>query len=157
MDRTYQVAEAPDGRALTFAEWGDLDGKPVFALHGAPGCRLDRHPNAGLIRSAGARVISYDQPGHGGSGRRRGRTVADAVGDVAAIADHLGAGRFAVNGLSGGGPHALAVAALLGGRVIRAACIVGVAPFDALGEEFSPGWTRRTSPNGDGRWRGRSG
>ena len=139
MDRSYQVTEAADGRTLAFAEWGDPGGYPVFALHGTPGCRLDRHPDAELVRSTGARVISYDRPGYGGSARHRGRAVADASGDVAAIADHLGIGRFSVYGASGGGPHALAVAALLGDRVIRAACIVGVAPFDALGEEFFTG------------------
>ena len=96
-------------------------------------------PDAGLVRSTGARVISYDRPGYGGSARHRGRAVADASGDVAAIADHLGIGQFSVYGASGGGPHALAVAALLGDRVIRAGCIVGVAPFDALGEEFFTG------------------
>ncbi|HEX5295436.1 MAG TPA: alpha/beta hydrolase, partial [Streptosporangiaceae bacterium] len=139
METARQVALAPDGRELTFAEWGDPGGTPVFALHGTPGCRLNRHPDEGLIRSAGVRLISYDRPGYGGSDRRRGRTVADAAGDVAAIADHLGIGRFAVYGISGGGPHALAVAALLGNRVSRAACIVGVAPFEVLGDEFFSG------------------
>ena len=65
--------------------------------------------------------------------------VADAAGDVTAIADHLGLGRFAVYGISGGGPHALAVAALAGDRVSRAACIVGVAPLQVLGDEFFSG------------------
>ena len=139
MDRSYQITGAADGRTLAFAEWGDLSGYPVFALHGTPGCRLDRHPDDELVRSTGARVISYDRPGYGGSDRHRGRAVADAAGDVAAIADHLGIGQFSVYGASGGGPHALAVAALLGDRVSRAACIVGVAPFDALDEEFFTG------------------
>ena len=139
MDRSYQITGAADGRTLAFAEWGDLSGYPVFALHGTPGCRLDRHPDDELVRSTGARVISYDRPGYGGSDRHRGRAVADAAGDVAAIADHLGIGQFSVYGASGGGPHALAVAALLGDRVSRAACIVGVAPFDALDEELFTG------------------
>ena len=69
MGRTRQVTKAPDGRTLTFAEWGDLAGVPVFALHGTPGCRLNRHPNAALVRSTGAWVISYDRPGYGGSDR----------------------------------------------------------------------------------------
>jgi pimeloyl-ACP methyl ester carboxylesterase len=84
-------------------------------------------------------MITYDRPGYGGSVRQRGRTVADAAGDVATIADHLGLGRFCVSGGSGGGPHALAVAALLGERVIRAACVVGLAPFGALGAEWFTG------------------
>jgi pimeloyl-ACP methyl ester carboxylesterase len=110
VDRTCQVTRAPDGRTLTFAEWGDLGGSPVFALHGTPGCRLNRHPNNELVRSTGARMITYDRAGYGGSDRHRGRIVADDVGDVAAIADSLGIGHFSIFGGSGGGPHALAVA-----------------------------------------------
>jgi pimeloyl-ACP methyl ester carboxylesterase len=139
VDRTCQVTEAPDGRTLTFAEWGDPGGTPVFSLHGTPGCRLDRHPNDELIRSTGARLITYDRAGYGRSDRHRGRTVADDAGDVAAIADHLGIGRFPVSGGSGGGPHALAAAALLGDRVTRVACVVGVAPYDALGGDWTTG------------------
>ncbi len=139
MDTTAQVAMANDGRTLVFAEWGDLEGAAVFALHGTPGCRLNRHPDAGLIASTGVRLITYDRPGYGGSDRHRGRTVADCAADVAAIADHVGLEHFAVSGASGGGPHALAVAALLGDRATRAACVVGVAPYDALGESWFEG------------------
>jgi pimeloyl-ACP methyl ester carboxylesterase len=138
MDKTRQTATAPDGRTLTFAEWGDPDGFPVFSLHGTPGCRLNRHPNEELTRSTGARVITYDRAGYGRSDRHRGRVVADDAMDVMAIADALRIGRFAVAGGSGGGPHALAAAALLGDRITRASCVVGVAPYEALGEEF---WT----------------
>jgi pimeloyl-ACP methyl ester carboxylesterase len=139
VDRTCQVAEAPDGRTLTFAEWGDPDGTPVFSLHGTPGCRLDRHPDNGLISSTGARLITYDRAGYGRSDRHHGRTVADDAGDVAAIADRLGLGRFPIYGGSGGGPHALAAAALLGDRITRVACVVGVAPYDALGDDWVTG------------------
>ena len=139
MDRTAQTTKASDGRTIMFAEWGDLDGKPVFSLHGTPGCRLNRHPNEDLVRSTGARIITYDRAGYGGSDRHRGRVVTDCVGDVVAIADALGIDRFAVTGGSGGGPHALAVAALLGDRVTRAICAVGVAPYEALGDDWLVG------------------
>lgn len=139
MDRTAQVTAAPDGRTLMFAEWGDPHGKPVLVLHGTPGCRLNRHPNEELNRSTGARIITYDRAGYGGSDRLRGRIVADCVGDVAAIADALSLDQFAVFGGSGGGPHALAVAALLGDRVTRAICAVGVAPYEALGDDWFAG------------------
>lgn len=122
-----------------FAEWGDLDGKAVFALHGTPGSRLNRHPNEELVRSTGAHVITYDRAGYGGSDRHRGRRVVDCVGDVASIADALGIDRFAVWGGSGGGPHALAVAAVLGDRVTRAMSVVGVAPYDAMGSDWPKG------------------
>jgi pimeloyl-ACP methyl ester carboxylesterase len=139
MDATRQTAQAPDGRVLMFAEWGDPAGSPVIALHGTPGCRLNHHPSEALIRSTGVRLITYDRAGYGGSDRHRGRVVADDVADVAAIADSLGIGRFAVTGGSGGGPHSLAAAALLGDRVTRASCVVGAAPYDVLGDEFFAG------------------
>jgi pimeloyl-ACP methyl ester carboxylesterase len=124
------TVRAADGRALTVAEWGDLGGSPVFSLHGTPGSRFSRHFDENVYTEVGARVITYDRPGYGGSDRNRGRRVVDCVADVAAIADKLGIERFAVIGGSGGGPHCLAVAARLPERVTRATCDVGVAPFD---------------------------
>jgi pimeloyl-ACP methyl ester carboxylesterase len=73
-----------------FAEWGDLDGAPIFVLHGTPSSRLDRHLDEVLVASTGAHVITYDRPGYGGSDRSRGRSIADCATDVAAIADVLG-------------------------------------------------------------------
>jgi len=131
--------ELPDGRTLAYAQWGDPTGRPIVSCHGTPGCRISRHPNQELVRSTGARVIAFDRPGYGRSTRNRGRRVVDIVGDVSALVDHLGIDEFAVVGGSGGGPHALAIAALLGDRVTRAGCIVGVAPYDVLGDEWFTG------------------
>jgi pimeloyl-ACP methyl ester carboxylesterase len=120
-----------NGRTLTFAEWGDHDGFPVFALHGTPGSRLLRHYDESKYVEVGARVITYDRPGYGGSDRNRGRDVVACVADVVAVADTLGLDRFAVTGASGGGPNVLALAARLPDRVTRAACVVGIAPYPA--------------------------
>jgi pimeloyl-ACP methyl ester carboxylesterase len=139
MDLSAQVTKADDGRTLMFAEWGDPRGQPIFNLHGTPSRRLNRHPDQELVRSTGVRLITYDRAGYGGSDRHQGRAVADCVADVAAIADTLGIHRFAVSGTSGGGPHALAVAALLGDRVTRAASVVGVAPYEVLADEWFVG------------------
>jgi pimeloyl-ACP methyl ester carboxylesterase len=125
-----QVTQAPDGRTLAVAEWGDPNGSPLFLLHGTPSSRLSRHHDENEYVKAGARVITYDRPGYGGSVRQAGRLVVDCVGDVAAIADTLQIERFAVSGGSGGGPHALAVAARLPERVTRAAAVVSPAPYD---------------------------
>jgi pimeloyl-ACP methyl ester carboxylesterase len=84
-------------------------------------------------------VITYDRPGYGGSDRFRGRRVVDCVADVSAIADSLGIDRFAVTGGSWGGPHSLAVAARLPGRVTRAASVAGVAPFGMPGFDWFAG------------------
>lgn len=139
MPRANQTTEAADGRTLCFAEWGDPDGFPVLALHGTPGGRLNRHPDESRYAEAGARVITYDRAGYGRSDRHAGRTVVDCVADVVAIVDALGIARFSVTGGSGGGPHALAVAARLPGRVVRARCDVGVAPFSAEGLDWFAG------------------
>jgi pimeloyl-ACP methyl ester carboxylesterase len=125
-----QTVTATDGRTLMFAEWGDPDGFPAFSLHGTPGSRFARHFDESMYVGVGARVITYDRPGYGGSDRDRGRQVVDCVADLAAIADRLGLERFAVIGGSGGGPHSLAVAARLPQRVTRATCAVGIVPFD---------------------------
>ena len=77
--------------------------------------------------------------GFGESSRQEGRTVASAAADAAALADHLGHERFLTAGWSGGGPHALACAALLPDRVRAAATIAGVAPYDAEGLDWTAG------------------
>src|SRR3954453_18207708 len=129
----------PAGRTLAYAECGDPEGRPIITCHGTPGCRLNRHPNQDLVRGTGARVIAFDRPGAGRSSRRAGGRVGDGVDDVARLADHLSLSEFAVVGGSGGGPHALAIAALLGDRVTRAGCVVGVPPYDVLGDEWFGG------------------
>src|SRR5262249_4333626 len=96
MSSDGQVARAVDGRALAFAEWGDPNGFPVFSLHGTPGSRFFRHYDEGVYVDAGARVITYDRPGYGGSDRSPRRRVVDCVSDVAAIADSLGLSTFAL-------------------------------------------------------------
>jgi pimeloyl-ACP methyl ester carboxylesterase len=129
---TARTIEASHGRALAFEEVGDPGGAPVFVIHGTPGCRLNgRHPDLSRVRAAGLRLVTYDRPGYGRSTRQPGRRIVDCVGDVAAIADALEIERFAVSGGSGGGPHALAIAARLPERVTRVACVVGAAPYVA--------------------------
>jgi len=128
--QTDRVTQAADGRRLAFAEWGDPDGFPVFQLHGTPGSRFGRHHDESVYVDAGARLITYNRPGYGASGRQRGRQVVDCVSDIVSIADALELERFAVTGGSGGGPHSLAVAASLPERVTRAACASSPAPYD---------------------------
>jgi pimeloyl-ACP methyl ester carboxylesterase len=128
-----------NGRQVAYDTTGDPDGLPVISLHGTPGGRLFRYPDGDRVAETGAHLITYDRAGYGLSDRHRGRSVADNVGDVAAIADDLGIDRFAVMGGSGGGPHCLAVAARLPERVIRCRCMVGVAPYGAEGLDWLDG------------------
>ena len=131
-----------DGRTLAVAEWGDPNGVPLFALHGTPGSRVAFWQDPTIYTRHGLRRITLDRPGYGESTRLPGRTVADIVPDIIAIADGLGIGSFAVTGGSGGGPHALACAALLPDRVLRCLADVCVAPFDAKGLDWLAGQTK---------------
>ncbi|HXH80318.1 alpha/beta hydrolase [Nocardioides sp.] len=119
----------PDGRVVAYLDGGDPDGYPVIGLHGTPGCRLTRLPDDTVYARAGVRYITTDRAGYGQSSRHHGRCVADEAADVRAVADALGLDRFSVVGGSGGGPHALACAALLGDRVERVACQSSLAPL----------------------------
>ncbi|MGZ8514879.1 MAG: alpha/beta fold hydrolase [Candidatus Limnocylindrales bacterium] len=130
-----------DGRVLAVAEWGDPKGIGLFALHGTPGGRIAYWTDPTIYARHGLRRFTLDRPGYGESTRLPGRTVADIVPDVVAIADQLGVDRFAVTGGSGGGPHALACAALLGDRVLRCLADVSIAPYDAEGLDWLAGMT----------------
>jgi pimeloyl-ACP methyl ester carboxylesterase len=92
-----------------------------------------------VLYELGVRLVSFDRPGYGRSDRLESRTVADVVPDVVAIADALGLDQFAVLGRSGGGPHALACAALLPDRVTQAAALVSLAPWGAAGLHWFDG------------------
>jgi pimeloyl-ACP methyl ester carboxylesterase len=107
----------PDGRTLAYTDIGAPGGHVAFYFHGAPGSRLELVALDGAFTEVGIRVITADRPGYGGSTPLVGRTTADWADDVAALADHLGVERFAVMGLSSGGPYAVACGSLLGDRV----------------------------------------
>jgi pimeloyl-ACP methyl ester carboxylesterase len=138
MAGTHEIP-APGGRTLRVYEDGDPGGPAVVYHHGTPTdgslFRVWVHD----ARERGIRLIGYDRPGYGGSSPHPGRTVGDAAADVGAIADALDIDRLATWGESGGGPHALACAALLGDRIVAAACLAGVAPFDAEGLNYFRG------------------
>jgi pimeloyl-ACP methyl ester carboxylesterase len=131
--------ERPGGRTLRIHEAGDPGGPLVVFHHGTPMSGALFVPWARDAESRGLRLVGYDRPGYGASTPHPDRRVADAAADAAAIADALGAHRFATWGISGGGPHALACAALLPDRVVGAASLAGVAPFDARGLNFFAG------------------
>jgi pimeloyl-ACP methyl ester carboxylesterase len=141
-DHIEHRIRTPDGRTVAAAEWGDPKGIPLFALHGTPGGRISFWQDPTIYARHGLRRITLDRPGYGDSTRQPGRIVADVVPDIVAIAEQLGIGSFAVTGGSGGGPHALACAALLADRVLRCLADVSVAPFGAEGLDWFAGLTK---------------
>jgi pimeloyl-ACP methyl ester carboxylesterase len=134
-----RVIQTPDGRTLSVVEGGDPQGSPVVVHHGTPGSRLLYGPHLADAEQRGVRLIGYDRPGYGGSTVHPGRSVADAAADVEAICDGLGLGSICTWGISGGGPHALACAALLPDRVTAAASLAGVTPYEAEGLDWMAG------------------
>jgi pimeloyl-ACP methyl ester carboxylesterase len=107
--------------------------------HGTPSSGLLYAHHAELAREQGIRLLGYDRPGYGGSPRAPGRTVADCAADVTAIADALGLDRYASWGVSGGGPHVLACAALCDERLVAIASLASVAPYEAEGLDWLEG------------------
>ncbi|HTL58263.1 MAG TPA: alpha/beta hydrolase [Candidatus Limnocylindrales bacterium] len=139
MNDSRRIISTADGRKLGVSEAGQPDGVPVLVLRGSPHSRLLYDGWVEDAQSRGIRLIGYERPGYGASTPHRGRTVASAADDVAAIAEALGLNRLLIWGVSGGGPHALACAALLPGLVEAAAVLASLAPFPAEGLDYYVG------------------
>ena len=134
-----QAIETTDGRRLRVREAGNPSGVPVLFLNGTPGSSLMYEPHVRDAEEKGIRLVSWDRPGYGGSTRHEGRSVADDAANATAVCDALGIDRFCAWGISGGGPHALALAALLPDRCAAAAALAPVAPYGAEGLDFTEG------------------
>jgi pimeloyl-ACP methyl ester carboxylesterase len=131
--------DLPDGRQLDVYVDGPADAPPLVYFHGSPSSGL---PDRGILQAAhdhGLRYVAWSRPGYGDSTRQAGRSIADVAADTAAILDWSGADRAYALGWSGGGPHAMAVAALLPERITAVATIGGVAPYPAEGIDWFEG------------------
>ena len=134
-----RVLATAGGRQLEVLSTGPEDGLVLFFHNGTPGGLVASPDMAAAAAARGLRTVMYARPGYGDSTARPGRRIADAAADVAAVLDGLGARQFVTVGWSGGGPHALACAALLPGRCLAAASLAGVAPLQAAGLDWMAG------------------
>jgi pimeloyl-ACP methyl ester carboxylesterase len=119
-----------DGRKLGFAEFGEMQGKPVFYFHGFPGSRLEARLAEKISRDSHIRFIGIDRPGFGLSDFKPRRTLLDWPDDVIELADALGFKRFSALGVSGGGPYAAACAYKIPDRLISVGIVCGMGPVD---------------------------
>ena len=119
----------PDGRVLGFTELGSSSGPLVLYFHGAPSSRLDLTAYDEAFAAVDVRVVCPDRPGYGTSSPQLGRRLDDWPADVAALANHLERERFAVTGISSGGPYVVVCAAELPERIAAAAVVAGVTDF----------------------------
>jgi pimeloyl-ACP methyl ester carboxylesterase len=142
MDVVSLSLRLPDGPSLDVEVSGPDGATPLVVHHGTPGERSQYPPFAEAAAARGLRYVSYSRPGYGGSSRQPGRVVADCAADTAAVLAHLGADRCYTVGASGGGPHALACAALLADQVLACATVAGVGPFGAQDLDFLEGMGR---------------
>ncbi len=130
--------ELADGRQLDIQDAGG-DGRTFLFHHGTPGSVTQMPHMVEAAGRAGLRLVTYSRAGYGASSRHAGRSIADVVPDMVEVLDHLRVERCVTAGWSGGGPHALAMAALLPERTAAALVIAGVAPLEAHGLDFLAG------------------
>jgi pimeloyl-ACP methyl ester carboxylesterase len=121
-----RILVLPDGRRVACAEYGDPSGLPVLALHGTPGSRLMFALADRAARERGIRLIAPERPGYGLSDYRRSESLTQIAEDLSAVANAYRLGRFAVIGVSGGGPYAVAAAAAMPDRVSLLALVAPI-------------------------------
>jgi pimeloyl-ACP methyl ester carboxylesterase len=124
------MATTPDGRTISFVEYGDPRGVAVLHHHGGLLSASDVAPLDDVAAALGVRLVSFDRPGIAGSTSFPERTTADGAADAAAVLDHLGIGTVRVLGWSMGGQYALGTCRDLGSRVLAAAVVAGCPPLD---------------------------
>lgn len=122
-----------DGRVLEHLELGDPDGVPVIHFPGTPATAGAAALVSDPAAAAGARLIAVSRSGYGASSPSP-PGLASTARDTLELLDRLGLDRVAVHGSSGGGPFALALAALAPARVDGVVVSAGVGPCLELGD-----------------------
>jgi pimeloyl-ACP methyl ester carboxylesterase len=135
----WQVITTPDGRDLEVVSAGPEDGRCLVWHSGTPSAAGIFAPALAEAVKRGLRFVTFSRPGYSASTALPGRSVGDVAADVTVILDTLGFDSFFCAGQSGGGPHALACAALLPDRVVATATLAGVAPWPAEGLDWLSG------------------
>lgn len=132
-----------DGRRLGYVECGDPGGRPIFCFDGWPSSRWGALLKDAEARAAGVRLIGVDRPGMGLSDFALNHVLLDWPDDVAAMAEALDLDRWAVWGISGGAPFALACAHQLPQRVAACGIVSSATPLELAMGEYPPGVRRQ--------------
>lgn len=123
---TGHILRLSDGRQLAYAQYGQPNGLPVMYCHGFPSSRLEAALFDAVARACGAWLIAADRPGYGLSDFKHDRRIAGWSDDVRELGDHLGIDRFALLGISGGAPYAVACASRMPDRITRLGIVCGL-------------------------------
>lgn len=148
------------GRRVGYRRSGADTRPALLYLHGAPSSRAelgDYEP--GLLEEQGICAVAADRPGYGATDPLGDLDLLARTRDAVAVAGHLGMTRFAVQGTSGGGPYALACAALMADQV-QAVILTSAGGriseeggFDGMPEGTAEGWRRTWRDPGSARSR----
>lgn len=125
--RNDNIFKLSDGRRLGYAQYGNLEGYPIFLFHGNPGSRLSWGLIPGSPFLQGVHIIAPDRPGYGLTDFKK-NALENWPTDITELADHLGIDKFVVFGPSGGGPFALACAWKIPDRLTAAGVFGSVGP-----------------------------
>ncbi len=126
------------GMTLAFADYGDVDGKPLLYFHGLPGSRLEASPHHHMAKEAGIHLIAIDRPGIGLSTYQPNRTIMDWPATVREFAETLDIDKFNLIAYSGGAPYALACAAAIPELLDKIVICCGVPSHDWYRKIESP-------------------
>lgn len=129
---TDSTARLHDGRHIGVEEVGKSDGSPIFHFHGSGSSRLEVRLLDVAAKARAVRLIGLDRPGIGLSSPKEGYTLLDWPDDVAEVADRLGIDKFAVEGVSAGGPYAMACAFKIPQRLKACGLISTEPPTDCI-------------------------
>lgn len=130
MTQKDYVIKLKDGRKLGYAEYGTSHGKPLLFFHGWPSSRLHAKYLDPLAKKLKIRIIAPDRSGFGLSDYQSNRTLLDWPGDVVELADKLKIRKFAIVGISGGGPYAAVTAYKIPHRITKAGIVIGLGPLN---------------------------
>jgi pimeloyl-ACP methyl ester carboxylesterase len=152
----WHTVQSPDGRQLEVLSAGPEDGRCFLFHSGTPSAAGAQPQLIEELARRDLRLVTFSRPGYSSSTAMEGRSVGDVATDVQAILDSLKIGAFFCAGQSGGGPHALACAALLADRVIATATLAGVAPWPAEGLDWLAGMGPENLEEFDASMKGRA-
>jgi pimeloyl-ACP methyl ester carboxylesterase len=135
----YRTLKLGDRRDLEYYISGPARAQGLLVFHvGSPSAAVGYPGLTAAAAALGLRTVTYSRQGYAGSSRNAGRRVRDEAAITATLADHLGHEQFFTIGWSGGGPAALACAALLPERVRACLTLASPSPPDEVGEQW---WT----------------
>lgn len=129
-----------NGKIIGYAEYGDLNGLPVFFFHGMGfGSRLDGYFLHHAALRNNYRLISIDRPGIGLSSIDKNRTILSWVNDIQEFTELLNINKFSIVAHSGGALYAAACAYKIPQRLKGIAIVSGVAPYEISPDDLLNG------------------